>query len=211
MASSKYNINTYKYIITDHLNSSKGCFVIAGISCIIGIVIGIILAFGTRSYFNLLTNNNQTIIKYIAGSASLTELFWSRLFSTMLAIIILFICSLHYYSSFLGYCYLTYQSALLAIISKTIISFYGFSGVINFIFLLLPTNLVLLTLYILLFSIFVRRAKLTYRYKTNFCSSFLSDNFLLKSAVMLVIFIAVQIVFNLLLPLVIRAVYLINY
>lgn len=211
MARQKFNFNSLNYIITDHIASSKGIIFFAILASLIGFCIGIVLVLGEKSYLGLLTSGDQNLLKYISGSASITGLMWQRLLSMLLCVLILFLCCLHYYSHFFAYCYITYQSALTTIMCGTVISYYGFSGIMNFIFLLLPANLVLLAFYILTFSVFARRARLQYKHKTGFISSFMQDDFFTKVLLLSLCFAAICIVFNLIIPLIIKAVYFIVY
>ena len=211
MARQKFNFNSLGYVITDHISSSKTIIFFACLASIIGVATGIVLVLGEKSYLGLLTSGDQNLLKYISGSASITSLMWHRMLSMLLCVLILFLCCLHYYSHFFAYFYLTYQSALTSIMCGTVISYYGFSGIINFIFLLLPANLVLICFYILTFSVFARRAKLQYRHKLGFGSSFTQEDFFTKLLLLTLCFAVICVVFNFIIPLIIKAVYFVVY
>lgn len=201
----------YKYILTDHLKQNTYVYVLAGVSCLIGIIIGIILLFGQKSYLGLLTSGNQSLIKYMSGTADTFSLFYNRLFSGLLAVLILFLCTLTYYTIFLSYAYLTYQSALCTITFGTIISMYGFSGILNVVLLLLPCNLILFACYSVILSLFTSRAKRQHKYHQKFTDSFKGNNFVNLLTIFLVTFLLVNIVLGLIVPLIIKAIFVIIY
>ncbi len=205
------NFYHYKYIVLDHIRSNTFVFILSAICLIIGIIVGVILICGEKSYLGLLSTNNQTLFGYITGSANSFSLFYKRLFLGLLAILILFVCCLHYFSCFLAFAYMAYQSALCTLTIGSIVSLYGLSGIFNCIFLLVPANLVLFTLFIMFISVFYSRAKMQYKYKQNFIDSFKQSQFNIKLCLLLGVFLVVNIVLGLILPLIIKAIFIVIY
>lgn len=210
MAQNK-NINKYLYNISGHLKKNYAVLIWVAIFCVVGIIVGLVLVFGEKSYLSLLTTKNQNMLGYISGSASVFKLFWSRLLSSLFAMLIIFVFSLNYYSGFICFLYFAYQSAVCTLLCGTLISYQGFSAVLNTIFLIVPSNLILFAVLAFAFSIFFSRARQQNKYKQNFANSFSQNNFWQLTVVALLAIIALNIAIGLLVPLIIKGIYLIYY
>ena len=210
MANNK-TISNYFYNFFNHIKKNKATIIWAAIFCLIGIVFGIALLFGEKSYLNLLSTKNQNMLGYITGSVSVFQLFWRRLFSGIFAYIIIFTCCLNFYSSFICFLYFAYQSAVCTLMCGTLISYQGFSAILNTIFLIVPSNLLLFSVLIIAFSVFFSRAKNQIKHKQNFVNSFGLDNFWQHSLLPLVALIALNIIVSLIVPLIIKGICLIYY
>lgn len=205
------NIHRELSKIFNHLKQNYSILIWVAVFCVIGIIIGIILVFGEKSYLNLLTTKNQNMLGYISGSASVFKYFWTRLFLGIFALMLLFIFCLNYYSSFLGYLYFAYQTAVCTVACGTLISYQGFSAVLNTIFLIVPSNLILLAILAFCFSVFVSRAKCQLKFKQSFVNSFTLNNFWFLFIVCLILIVALNIIVSLCIPLIIRGIYIIYY
>ena len=210
MANNKH-INQYAYNLTSHLKKNYAVLIWVAVFCVVGIVIGLALVFGPKSYLNLLTAKNQNMLGYISGSASVFKLFWSRLFSSLFAMLIIFVFSLNYYTSFFSFFYFSYQSAVCTLVCGTLIGYQGFSAVLNTILLIVPSNLILLSLLALVFSVFFNRAKRQIKYKQGFANSFSQSNFWQLSLICVLAVIALNILISLVVPLLLKGIYLIYY
>lgn len=197
--------------LTSHLRQNIATLIWVAIFCVIGIVIGIALLFGEKSYLSLLTTGNQNMLGYISGSASVFAIFWKRLFRCLSACCILFIFCLNYYTSFFGYLYLAYQSAVCTIMCGTLIQYQGFSAILNTILLIAPSNLILLFILAVSFSVFIQRARTQNKYKQTFANSFSGSNFKLLSVVCLIFILAINVLASLIVPLIIKGISLIYY
>lgn len=108
----------------------------------VGVVIGIIVVFSTENYHLILSSKNKILYTYINGTAPLGSLFWGQLTKFLIPMVLIFVCCLNFYSGIISFIFITYQSALSVLTSSALISLYGFSGVLNVIFVLIPINLI---------------------------------------------------------------------
>lgn len=206
----KNKYNNYKYLISNYIKENKNLFIVVAIFCAIGVAIGMLVFFSGNSFLTILTSKHQNLISYITGSAKLSKLFWSNLFLGLICITFLFVFTLHYNMRFLAYAYLSYQSGVFILASLTIISYYKIYGILNFIFLMLPINIIMLAIYIFILSIFINRAKQQFKYKQQFMNTF-NQGFFIKVGIAIAALVIVNITANYIIPLIIRGVYIINY
>lgn len=130
----------------------------------LGIAIGIIVVSSNESYINLLTSQNKILYSYINGTYSISEVFWNQFFKFLLPLVLIFILSLNYYSSLLSFIFITYQSAVFIMSVSAIISLYGMSGILNFIFIMLPINLIYFAVMAFFMICVIGRSRLASRY-----------------------------------------------
>lgn len=138
---------------------------------IIGLILGLIISFVSDSYYNLLTSSNKVIYKMLNGTIDSSVLFWNKLLVFLVPLILFFLCSLNYYSSFLQVAFVVYQSTLLVLSCSAIVLSYGFSGVLNILFVTLPVNLLYFAVLIFYGVTNMSRSKMAFRYK-NFLEGF---------------------------------------
>ena len=194
-----------------HIKKHYGILIVVGIFCIVGIVIGIALIFGEKSYLNLLTTKNQNMLGYISGNISIFKLFFNKLFLSLSSITILFCFCLNYYSSFLSLIYFAFQSAICTLMCGTLIKYQGFAAIINTVLLIIPTNIILLGILAVAFSVFFVRAKAQNKYKTKLSNSFGYNNFSMLSIMCIIGVILLNILVSLIVPLILRGVCLVYY
>lgn len=199
------------YTISDHLKHNISTFVWVGIFCVVGIVVGIVLLFGEKSYISLLTSKNQNMLGYISGTASIFSIFGSRLATSMLALIVVFAFCLNYFTSYFCYFYFAYQSAICTLVCGTLISYQGLSAILNTILLIIPSNIILLIILAFSFSVFAGRARVQYKYKQQFWSSFSNNNFIQFLLLSIVAIITLNIITGLIIPLIIKGIFQIYY
>lgn len=204
-------INSIFLEFKSHLKRNLAVLIWVAIFCLIGLIVGLILLFGDKSYLSLLTTKNQNLLGYISGSTSIFANFFSRIAICIFALMIIWLFCLNYFSSFFAYIYFAYQSAICTIVCGTLISYQGFAAVINSILIIIPSNIVLLSILAIVFSSFKERAKNAYVYKQSFAFSFKQSNFTLFLALGLLAILALNIVFGLVFPLILKGIYLIYY
>ena len=141
------------------------------VAFVIGVIIGLIITFVGSSYYNFLTSSNKIVYSMMNGTIDSSVLFWEKLLVFIVPVILFFLLSLNYYSSFIQLLFLTYQSALLVLSCSALILTYGFSGFLNVIFITVPINL----LYFFVLMFFgvtnISRSKMAFKYK-NFAEGF---------------------------------------
>lgn len=169
-----------------HFKQNKKFYIYFSIAGIIGIVLGIIISFVSDSYSNLLTSSNKLIYSMMNGTIDSSVLFWDKFFVFVIPIILFFIFSLNYYLSFFQLLIFIYQATLLILSCSALILTYGFSGVINVLFVTLPINLCYFASLIFCGVTNMARSEQALKYK-NFTEGF--DEIYLIKTLMVMVFI----------------------
>ncbi|MBQ8468769.1 MAG: hypothetical protein IJ542_03320 [Clostridia bacterium] len=192
------------------LKEHKREIVLCLISMLIGIVVGVIISFGDVNLYKLLTTGNENLYAFISGTAELNVIFWQRLFVGLFGAALIIIFSLSFYSSFLGFAYLSYQTAVFVLAIVAIIEYYSLGEIIFCVVMLIPTNLLLLSCLGLLQANCHKRAKDVHHFQMQFTKSFTKE-FWISTAILVIFYLLVQILINLFVPMILRAIYVINY
>lgn len=153
---------------------------------VIGIVIGLVVAFSTDTYINILVSSNRVLHLYINGTAHIGTIFARQFFSFLLPMLLIFLLNLNIYSGLLSFIIVTYQSALMVLSSAALIVIYGSFGVLDSLLLMLPINIV----YLFALSNFsvtcINRSLGAKRYK-NFAYDFNNGEFWLKISLAIIL------------------------
>lgn len=157
------------------------------------------MVFTNDYYLNLLSTNNKVLYAYISGTADTFEIFGRKLLSFIVPMVLIFLLGLNYYTSLLSFVFVGYQFALLVMTGACLVSVYGISGIFNFLFLVLPVNLVYFALLIFLAVTCIGRSKVAGQ-----CGRFgygYDSLFFAKTAVCLISVLCLTIVACILVPL----------
>lgn len=158
-------------------------------SCIVcvafGIVLGILICVSGESYLSLLVSNNKVLYSMISGTADIAQQFWSRLFSFLLPLLIIFLLGLNFYSLLFAFGFVIYQSAILVLSISAVVSLYGFSGIISSIFLTVPINILFFCIMFMFIATCYERAVKS-KNERRFSAGFESE-FWIKLGVILVL------------------------
>ena len=125
-------------------NRKKQVYFWSLISVASGLVIGVILSFVLDDVEGLVSLSDKNYLSYLKGSAELSEIFYSKFGSVFFASIFCMLLSVVVYTLPLSIGYIGYQSAIMVLSMTSIISKFGFVGVLNAICLILPFNLILI-------------------------------------------------------------------
>ena len=125
-----------------YFKKNRRFFFVFLICFLVGQVLGIIFVCSSDSYLNLISSSNKILTSYVNGSASYGGLFWSKLISFLIPLILIFILNLNFYVGLFSNVFIIYQSALFLMSNACVISLYGFGGVLSTIFISLPINLI---------------------------------------------------------------------
>lgn len=109
---------------------------------ILGLIIGILIVSSSSSYLSLLKSKDKVLYSLINGTASKSELFWSRFCDYLFPLVLLFLFGLNYYLSFASFIYVAYQSAIFVMSMAALVSMYKFSGIVSLIFIIIPINII---------------------------------------------------------------------
>ena len=153
---------------------------------VLGVIIGLIIAFSTEGYLELLNTDSKILIKMINGTGGYSSVFWSRLLSIIVLMIIIFILNLHHISAYFSFILITYQSSLFIMTFVEILEVCGLSGLFGAIIVFLPINLVYLCLLIIFSAIcYIRSSEAK---QTKKISTGLRDSWFVLSISSLILF-----------------------
>ena len=142
-----------------HLKQNKGLYFCFVFSMLVGLVVGFVIVASNDSYLALLTSDNKVLYSIINGTAKSAELFWRKFLNFIIPLALIFLLSLNHYAGYLSMVLVGYQSSLFVMSSCSIISVYGVSGVLNFLFLSLPINVLYLLTLIFYSVVCLKRSK----------------------------------------------------
>ena len=145
---------------------------------LVGVLFGVIIGLSSDNYLKLLTKDNKLLFSIINGTVSSASLFWKKLIQFIFPMIIIFLLNLNFYLGIFSGLIIAYQGGLLILTIFAIVSTYGFSGVLNVLFVVLPINILYLGLLIFFASLCLKRSYLAKRNK-NFATSLKSGEFLI--------------------------------
>ena len=172
---------------------------------IFGFCLGIYLSLTGYKITSLLVTNDKLLFDYITGTASYISIFYSRMKTMLIAVVIILFCNLTYYTAFINYIYLTYQSALIVLSCGGIISLYRLSGILNVIFFIIPINLLTLLSISFLIVVSLERSRNAYKFKIPFRDSFNQLNYYSKFGYGMLLMLVNIIFASLVLPLLMRS------
>lgn len=159
-----------------HFRENSSYYFSFFVCLIIGIIIGIIVVSSSENYLNIMTSKNKLLYSYINGTVSISNLFWNQLYKFLLPLLLIILLGLNFYSSFISFVFITYQASILVLNGAAIISLYGLSGILNFLFIMLPVNLMYFAVMAYFIALIVNRARLAQKYK-DFSFGFNRDLF----------------------------------
>ncbi len=206
-------MNTFtnlKYIVNEHFNRNKKQLIILVVCLVVGIVFGVVFSFGDLPVIGLLKLSNQNIVSYINGTAKCFTIFIENLLNVLIGLIIIFIFCLNYFTSFLSYLYIIYQSCVLVLTISAIGVNYTFLGITSIVLFIVPANILLFALIIFYISVCRERAIKEHQFGQKFSASFDSD-FWILILIIIILLIIFMVLIYLILPLILKGIYIINY
>ena len=203
-------IDRCKYYAIEEIQNSKRVLIISIIVAVVGVILGIVLS-ASRSYVSVLFDIDEPVIEYITGSANIGKLFFKNLSLCILGCAIIFLLCLHKYTGWLGYIYVLYQATIQMIVIVATMNYSGITAVIRSILIYIPINFALLFLLIILYSYLYTKAIKEWKYKQSFGSRFVCKDFWYCIATITVAQIVLYIISYLLLPMLMRGIYIISF
>lgn len=194
-----------------HLRDNMKTYYLILFSVVLGFGLGIYLSLTGYKNTSLLVTNDKLLFDYITGTASYVSIFYSRIKTMIIAVVIILSCNLTYYTAFINYIYLTYQSALIVLSCSGIISLYRLSGILNVIFFIIPINLLTLVSVSFLIVISLERSRVAYKFKIPFKDSFNQLNYYSKFGYGMLFMLIIIIFASFVLPLLMRSLTIIIY
>ena len=191
------------YDIYLHFRKNKSYYIIFGVFAVVAIVISIIFIAMSDRYLSLLVSGNKNLYKFINGTASGGEIFFSRVKSFIFPLIIVLLLGLWYESSLLSYIVFTYQFSVFILSIAGQISVYYLSGVLTSIFLIIPINLIFFATLIFLSVTCIDRAMQAKRFH-NFFEGF-NGVFFIKIAICFLMVIVLSIIVAFFIPAILKS------
>src|SRR5574344_1652752 len=141
-----------KYRLFDIFKENKKTTFFIILIIVIGLFTGIFAAIKYSQGCTLIDFNEFSLSSYLNGDLGTSDLFYSRLFSTTVVSLIIFVCSFSIYLVPINFFVLIYRAYLLSLNATIIIIFNGLGGIICCL-LIIPLQLISLFL-ILMFCVF---------------------------------------------------------
>ncbi len=157
----QYSILDLKY----YFQKNKKIYISLLFFFLFGIVIGIIISISSDSYLSLLSSKDKVFFDYVNGKVDFGKQSVKLAMSFLVFQVIVFCLNLNYYLGFLTYILVTYQTSIMYLSLTAIIAQYGFGGVMNSLFIVLPVNLVLIASNILFSGVCIERSYYAMREK----------------------------------------------
>lgn len=179
----------FGYYITYHLRQNKTYYLLLILALSIGVALGVVLHFtsGIGSYF--LSDRDQQIFDFVTKEGSVFGFFYSKAINELVAFLLIFICGLSVYSSFLIGMFFVYHGLIFGACCCEIISIYKFMGVVNVFVLLVPINFVLFVVMLFFATACLSRAVIAKKYNIGFRSSFSFDRNFWKKIIFSFLFV----------------------
>ena len=159
-----------------YISKRKNTYITSLIFVLVGIVIGVFIASSSDRFLSLIKSDDKILFDYINGKVSFSKQFFRLLLKFVLPMVVVFLLTVSSYSSFLGYVFLAYNGALFFLNTYAVIVEFGLIGVLSFIFLILPVNVILFLSIIFYYERCLERCKLAKRQQKMF-SGFVESNF----------------------------------
>lgn len=108
------------------------------------------------------------LYKYLKGESGFAGYFFSRFFYSTFVVIVMFFCSYSFILLVIPTIFIIHCSFNLGINCIVLATLFGFSGVFNVVFIIFPCQILMILLYIICFSVVIKRA-IIYRRYGSFC------------------------------------------
>ncbi|MBQ7579242.1 MAG: hypothetical protein IJT25_01780 [Clostridia bacterium] len=175
------------------------------LSVIIGIVLGIFTIKSDISFSSMLSFSDKNLFAYINGTSNNMAIFFSKLIESVISFLLIYIFCLSAISSVLCFIFIGYQTFLLVLTIYSIISIYGFAGVLNSLLLILPINILLLLVFSLAISVGIARIVEAKKFHEPLSLSFKLNKFYIKYAICFLCMLILCIIYSFVLPLLVKS------
>ena len=187
-------ILNFTYFFTDFFYEHKRYYVFFGIIALCCFVLGIYLSVVDAEFLSVLKEDDNVLFDFINGAQSFKDVFFVKIKDVFLLCLLVFLFNLTFYTTFLNYFVVGYQSLLLGCTCCALVSLYSFKGVFCLIFLL-PINLLIIFNLINFVAICETRAKHSHKYAIRFWESFGYKKYVLNFFVCFLVFVLICLLF----------------
>lgn len=196
----KYWLSKYD-IVRFYEEKKKTYFLSLGVF-ILGIIIGVIIAISSDRIMSLLKTEDKVLFDFINGKVTFSKQIFKLFRKFINPLIIIFLLCLTPATSGLSFVYFGYLGAMFFLNSYALITEFAFSGILSFVLLGLPVNIVLIASQIFFHEMCFSRCRLSKKYK-DFKFGF-NDAFFLKLIILLLAGIIFCVAITLILILVLK-------
>ena len=193
------------------VENNKSIFVSGIVSIILGIVVGVACFNTNVNFYGILSASDYQIIRFIDGNVSSFDIFFNKVLEMFVLFAIITIFSLTIYTQLLNMLFLMYQTMVLTIIISVIAKVYGIAGILNIIFIILPTNMLWLSFILLLYLVLESRAREAHKYNQSFKMSVKESNVIKHIMLSLGCGCLICFVYSFIFPLILKCFSLIYY
>lgn len=155
------DINEIKY----YLYRKRKIYFLGLIFIVIGIILGIVMAVSSDRFVTILKTDDKVLFDFIKGKVSFSSQFSGVLLKFLIPISLLFLFNLSRFTSFFSFAYFSYLGCLFFLNGYAVITEFGFSGVLSFIVLSLPANLLIFAVLLVFNERCYSRCETAKRYK----------------------------------------------
>lgn len=174
------------------------------ISFVVGVIIGIVLVISSNSYLSVLSSADKVIYDYMKGNVNFSEQTSKLILNNILFQLIIFALCLNFYSGLFSFVFVSYQSASLILSIASLITEFGFSGILITMLLIVPINIIVFSCNILFASICLKRSYESMKYK-NFLHDLSNFQFWIVILTLLVFNIVFSFLVNLVLVVILKS------
>jgi len=207
-----------KVFVNDFIESIKisyyrkrSVFILSLIGIVTGIIIGCILSFTIDDLKKFLSLSDKNYFSILKGTASSSSFFTEMVKDVFLASFVCCVCSTLNVILPISLFYLSYQSTILILQIASLVSEFGFIGVINSLFLVLPFNLLLLVCMGLIMSFINSFTTHNIRNKLNLFSMKNDKYIFVRIIAVLLIQLSICIIMSYFIPFLLRSLIIVNY
>ena len=100
------------YDLKYYFNERKKVYLLVLMCLIVGVIIGVFVVVSNDAYLSLLKAEDKVLYDFINGKASFSKQVARMVSKFVLPLIILFVCNISYYTSFISLLFVTYEGAL---------------------------------------------------------------------------------------------------
>ena len=156
-----------KYKLVDTISQNKKTTFFLIIFALIGFLTGIFTAIRYGNGESLVCFNDFSLSQYLSGELGTRDLFLSRLFSTTICTLIIFITSFSVFLLPVGFILITYRAYLISLNCSLIIIVNGLGGILTCLLIIIPCQILSLLALALFCSFSCKRAVAKKKYGTS--------------------------------------------
>lgn len=138
------NFSTAKIEIAEHFCDLKWWYICLAVFSILGIVIGMITGFTIAPDATVSKIPDSIFLNYIEGNVSIFGVFFSRVFSVLAMLGLIFLANCKPFLCVLNGIFLIYRGFVVGATTSLLIVLFNVGGILNVVFIVIPCHLILL-------------------------------------------------------------------